>query len=145
MGAWPLPGGAQHVKLRKTPTRRATGPSVKTHRCRGTQHQVPLELQDPSMQHLHSILYRGSMAKGEPEEGAQPAQMLSSSRHWRRELSVLPAQSATPGILSPTPCTSLWPNRGRSGVMEGHFLTANGSAIKHHEEIDRLLSAVYFP
>ncbi|KAK1339047.1 hypothetical protein QTO34_019720, partial [Cnephaeus nilssonii] len=45
------------------------------------------------------------------------AQTLSSRRHWRRELSVLPAQSATPATPSPAPCASLWPNRGHSGVM----------------------------
>ncbi|KAK1345045.1 hypothetical protein QTO34_013750 [Cnephaeus nilssonii] len=44
-------------------------------------------------------------------------QTLSSRRHWRRELSVLLAQSATPATLSPAPCASCWPNRGRSGVM----------------------------
>ncbi|KAK1345235.1 hypothetical protein QTO34_013945 [Cnephaeus nilssonii] len=32
-------------------------------------------------------------------------------------LSVLLAQSATPATLSPAPCASCWPNRGRSGVM----------------------------
>ncbi|KAK1336624.1 hypothetical protein QTO34_002658 [Cnephaeus nilssonii] len=46
------------------------------------------------------------------------AQTLSSRRHWRHELSVLLAQSATPATLSPAPCASCWPNRGRSGVME---------------------------
>ncbi|KAK1339631.1 hypothetical protein QTO34_018185 [Cnephaeus nilssonii] len=30
------------------------------------------------------------------------------------------AQSATPATLSPAPCTSCWPNRGRSGVMMLH-------------------------
>ncbi|KAK1341951.1 hypothetical protein QTO34_016703 [Cnephaeus nilssonii] len=45
------------------------------------------------------------------------AQTLSSRCHWRRELSVLLAQSATPATLSPAPCASCWPNRGRSGVM----------------------------
>ncbi|KAK1334411.1 hypothetical protein QTO34_005416 [Cnephaeus nilssonii] len=44
-------------------------------------------------------------------------QTLSSRRHWRRELSVLLVQSATPATLSPAPCASCWPNRGRSGVM----------------------------
>ncbi|KAK1341254.1 hypothetical protein QTO34_017657 [Cnephaeus nilssonii] len=48
------------------------------------------------------------------------AQTLSSRRHWRRELSVLLAQSATPATLSPAPCASCWPNRGRSGVMSLH-------------------------
>ncbi|KAK1337252.1 hypothetical protein QTO34_001875 [Cnephaeus nilssonii] len=33
-------------------------------------------------------------------------------------LSVLLAQSATPATLSPAPCASCWPSRGRSGVME---------------------------
>ncbi|KAK1342186.1 hypothetical protein QTO34_016943 [Cnephaeus nilssonii] len=42
---------------------------------------------------------------------------LSSRRQWRRELSVLLAQSATPATLSPAPCASCCPNRGRSGVM----------------------------
>ncbi|KAK1334934.1 hypothetical protein QTO34_004506 [Cnephaeus nilssonii] len=37
-------------------------------------------------------------------------QTLSSRRQWRRELSVLLAQSATPATLSPTPCASCWPN-----------------------------------
>ncbi|KAK1332468.1 hypothetical protein QTO34_007147 [Cnephaeus nilssonii] len=46
------------------------------------------------------------------------AQTLSSRRHWRRELSVLLAQSATLATLSPAPCASCWPNRGRSGVMD---------------------------
>ncbi|KAK1341068.1 hypothetical protein QTO34_017469 [Cnephaeus nilssonii] len=45
-------------------------------------------------------------------------QTLSSCCHWRRELSVLPAQSATPATPSPAPCASLWPNCGRSGVMQ---------------------------
>ncbi|KAK1342088.1 hypothetical protein QTO34_016841 [Cnephaeus nilssonii] len=45
-------------------------------------------------------------------------QTLSSRRQRRRELSVLLAQSATPATLSPAPCVSCWPNRGRSGVME---------------------------
>ncbi|KAK1343701.1 hypothetical protein QTO34_014254 [Cnephaeus nilssonii] len=44
-------------------------------------------------------------------------QTLSSRCQWRRELSVLLAQSATPATLSPAPCASCWPNRGRSGVM----------------------------
>ncbi|KAK1342212.1 hypothetical protein QTO34_016970 [Cnephaeus nilssonii] len=44
-------------------------------------------------------------------------QTLSSRRQRRRELSVLLAQSATPATLSPAPCASCWPNRGRSGVM----------------------------
>ncbi|KAK1328076.1 hypothetical protein QTO34_012499, partial [Cnephaeus nilssonii] len=39
------------------------------------------------------------------------AQTLSSRRHWRRELSVLLAQSATPATLNPAPCASCWPNR----------------------------------
>ncbi|KAK1329712.1 hypothetical protein QTO34_009895 [Cnephaeus nilssonii] len=46
------------------------------------------------------------------------AQTLSSRRQWRCELSVLLAQSATPATLSPAPCASCWPNRGRSGVMQ---------------------------
>ncbi|KAK1339449.1 hypothetical protein QTO34_020132 [Cnephaeus nilssonii] len=41
-----------------------------------------------------------------------------------RELSVLLAQSATPATLSPAPCASCWPNRGRSGVMTLITLTA---------------------
>ncbi|KAK1340774.1 hypothetical protein QTO34_017168 [Cnephaeus nilssonii] len=41
------------------------------------------------------------------------AQTLSSRRH-----SVLLAHSATPATLSPAPCASCWPNRGRSGVMK---------------------------
>ncbi|KAK1329422.1 hypothetical protein QTO34_011608 [Cnephaeus nilssonii] len=45
------------------------------------------------------------------------AQMLSSRRRWRSELSVLLAQSATPATPSPAPCASLWPNPGRSRVM----------------------------
>ncbi|KAK1338261.1 hypothetical protein QTO34_001376 [Cnephaeus nilssonii] len=45
-------------------------------------------------------------------------------RHWRHELSVLLAQSATPATLSPAPCTSCWPNRGRSGVMPDKVLDA---------------------
>ncbi|KAK1339585.1 hypothetical protein QTO34_018138 [Cnephaeus nilssonii] len=45
-------------------------------------------------------------------------QTLSSRCQWRRELSVLLAQSATPATLSPAPCASCWPNRGRSGVMK---------------------------
>ncbi|KAK1339906.1 hypothetical protein QTO34_018466 [Cnephaeus nilssonii] len=44
-------------------------------------------------------------------------QTLSSRCQWRHELSVLLAQSATPATLSPAPCASCWPNRGRSGVM----------------------------
>ncbi|KAK1333082.1 hypothetical protein QTO34_006616 [Cnephaeus nilssonii] len=48
---------------------------------------------------------------------AAMVQTLSSRRHWPRELSVLLAQSATPATLSPAPCASCWPNRGRSGVM----------------------------
>ncbi|KAK1334532.1 hypothetical protein QTO34_005538 [Cnephaeus nilssonii] len=39
------------------------------------------------------------------------AQMLSSSRRWRRELSVPPAQSATPATPSPAPRAS-WPIAG---------------------------------
>ncbi|KAK1343675.1 hypothetical protein QTO34_014228 [Cnephaeus nilssonii] len=38
-------------------------------------------------------------------------QTLSSRRHWRRELRVLLAQSATRATLSPAPCASCWPNR----------------------------------
>ncbi|KAK1333670.1 hypothetical protein QTO34_006056 [Cnephaeus nilssonii] len=53
------------------------------------------------------------------------AQTLSSRRHWRRELSVLRAQSATPATLSPAPCASLWPNRGHSGVMHSHGADAD--------------------
>ncbi|KAK1340829.1 hypothetical protein QTO34_017223 [Cnephaeus nilssonii] len=45
-------------------------------------------------------------------------QTLSLRRQRRRELSVLLAQSATPATLSPAPCASCWPNRGRSGVMK---------------------------
>ncbi|KAK1344109.1 hypothetical protein QTO34_014668 [Cnephaeus nilssonii] len=57
-------------------------------------------------------------APGLPKaSGVAMAQTLSSRRHWRRELSVLLAQSATPATLSPAPCASCWPNRGRSGVM----------------------------
>ncbi|KAK1331346.1 hypothetical protein QTO34_009299 [Cnephaeus nilssonii] len=37
-------------------------------------------------------------------------QTLSSRRHWRHELSVLLAQSATRATLSPAPCASCWPN-----------------------------------
>ncbi|KAK1334248.1 LOW QUALITY PROTEIN: hypothetical protein QTO34_005250, partial [Cnephaeus nilssonii] len=48
---------------------------------------------------------------------AAMVQTLSSRRQRRRELSVLLAQSATPATLSPAPCASCWPNRGRSGVM----------------------------
>ncbi|KAK1340522.1 hypothetical protein QTO34_019092 [Cnephaeus nilssonii] len=50
------------------------------------------------------------------------AQTLSSPRQWRRELSVLLAQSATPATLSPAPCASCWPNRGRSGVMVTNYI-----------------------
>ncbi|KAK1334546.1 hypothetical protein QTO34_005553 [Cnephaeus nilssonii] len=46
------------------------------------------------------------------------AQTLSSRRHWRRELSILLAQSATPATPSPAPCAFLWSNRGRSEVMD---------------------------
>ncbi|KAK1342093.1 hypothetical protein QTO34_016846 [Cnephaeus nilssonii] len=46
-------------------------------------------------------------------------QTLSSRRHWRRELSVLLAQSATPATLSPAPCASCWPNRGDWLIREG--------------------------
>ncbi|KAK1338680.1 hypothetical protein QTO34_019337 [Cnephaeus nilssonii] len=49
--------------------------------------------------------------------GADAEQTLSSRPHWHRELSVLLAQSAIPATLSPAPCASRWPNRGRSGVM----------------------------
>ncbi|KAK1335917.1 hypothetical protein QTO34_003716 [Cnephaeus nilssonii] len=45
-------------------------------------------------------------------------QTLSSRLHWRRELSVPLAQSATLATPSPAPCASCWPNRGHSGVME---------------------------
>ncbi|KAK1334584.1 hypothetical protein QTO34_005591 [Cnephaeus nilssonii] len=48
-------------------------------------------------------------------------QTLSSRRQRRRELSVLLAQSATPATLSPAPCASCWPNRGRSGVMVPYY------------------------
>ncbi|KAK1332451.1 hypothetical protein QTO34_007128 [Cnephaeus nilssonii] len=41
-------------------------------------------------------------------------QTLSSSRRWRHELSVPPAQSATPATLSPTPPPRLLANRGHS-------------------------------
>ncbi|KAK1338273.1 hypothetical protein QTO34_001388 [Cnephaeus nilssonii] len=40
-------------------------------------------------------------------------------------LSVLLAQSATPATLSPAPCASCWPNRGRSGVMHPQPQLAN--------------------
>ncbi|KAK1345675.1 hypothetical protein QTO34_008139, partial [Cnephaeus nilssonii] len=60
-------------------------------------------------------------APGLPKaSGAAMAQMLSSRRQWRRELSILLAQSATPATLSPAPCASCWPNCGRSGVMGEH-------------------------
>ncbi|KAK1339027.1 hypothetical protein QTO34_019699 [Cnephaeus nilssonii] len=55
-------------------------------------------------------------------------QTLSSRRQWRRELSVLLAQSATRATLSPAPCASCWPNRGRSGVMDS-ILQAAASAV----------------
>ncbi|KAK1339649.1 hypothetical protein QTO34_018203 [Cnephaeus nilssonii] len=54
---------------------------------------------------------------------AAMVQTLSSRRQRRRELSVLLAQSATPATLSPAPCASCWPNRGRSGVMIEEQLT----------------------
>ncbi|KAK1335227.1 hypothetical protein QTO34_004811 [Cnephaeus nilssonii] len=63
-------------------------------------------------------------------------QALSSCHHWRRELSVPPAQSATLAILSPAPCTSRWPNRGRSGVMQPTLLR------QHVERHSGHLSAV---
>ncbi|KAK1343721.1 hypothetical protein QTO34_014274 [Cnephaeus nilssonii] len=63
----------------------------------------------------------GRLSAGAPglpkASGAAMTQTLSSRRQWRRELSVLLAQSATPATLSPAPCASCWPNRGRSGVM----------------------------
>ncbi|KAK1333007.1 hypothetical protein QTO34_006539 [Cnephaeus nilssonii] len=63
----------------------------------------------------------GRLSAGAPglpkASGTAVAQTLSSWRQWRRELSVLLAQSATPATLSPAPCPSCWPNRGRSGVM----------------------------
>ncbi|KAK1345180.1 hypothetical protein QTO34_013890 [Cnephaeus nilssonii] len=69
------------------------------------------------------------------------AQTLSSRRHWRRELSVPPAQSATP---SPAPCTTCWPNRGHSGVMEGpnslineeEFFDAVEAALDRQDKIE---------
>ncbi|KAK1344824.1 LOW QUALITY PROTEIN: hypothetical protein QTO34_013526 [Cnephaeus nilssonii] len=57
------------------------------------------------------------------------AQMLSSRRHWRRELSVLLAQSATPATLSPAPCASCWPNHGHSGVMVKYGLIPCSSSF----------------
>ncbi|KAK1333626.1 hypothetical protein QTO34_006011 [Cnephaeus nilssonii] len=63
----------------------------------------------------------GRLSAGAPglpkASGAAMTQTLSSRRQWCRELSVLLAQSATPATLSPAPCASCWPNRGRSGVM----------------------------
>ncbi|KAK1346573.1 hypothetical protein QTO34_000430 [Cnephaeus nilssonii] len=44
------------------------------------------------------------------------AQTLSSSRCWRRELSVPPAQSATPATPSPTPPRTSWPIVGIAKV-----------------------------
>ncbi|KAK1328995.1 hypothetical protein QTO34_011166 [Cnephaeus nilssonii] len=41
--------------------------------------------------------------------------MAQTLSHWRCELSVLLAQSATPATLSSAPCASCWPNRGCSG------------------------------
>ncbi|KAK1343850.1 hypothetical protein QTO34_014404 [Cnephaeus nilssonii] len=55
--------------------------------------------------------------------GTAMAQTLSLRCHWQRELSVLPDQSATPATPSPAPCASLWPNRGRSGVMLGLLIS----------------------
>ncbi|KAK1335744.1 hypothetical protein QTO34_003538 [Cnephaeus nilssonii] len=60
---------------------------------------------------------RPRMSEAFQKPPAAMAQTLSSWRQWRRELSVLLAQSATPATLSPAPCVSCWPNRGRSGVM----------------------------
>ncbi|KAK1333694.1 hypothetical protein QTO34_006080 [Cnephaeus nilssonii] len=63
----------------------------------------------------------GRLSAGAPglpkASGAAKTQTLSSRCHWRCELSVLLAQSATPATLSPAPCASCWPNRGHSGVM----------------------------
>ncbi|KAK1338225.1 hypothetical protein QTO34_001339 [Cnephaeus nilssonii] len=60
-------------------------------------------------------------------------QTLSSRRHWRRELSVLLAQSATRATLSPAPCASCWPNRGRSGVMHSHGAELSSSHLWRRE------------
>ncbi|KAK1345711.1 hypothetical protein QTO34_008175 [Cnephaeus nilssonii] len=51
-------------------------------------------------------------------------QTLSSRRQWRRELSVLLAQSATPATLSPAPCASCWPNREIEIIIKGEVTKA---------------------
>ncbi|KAK1337524.1 hypothetical protein QTO34_002155 [Cnephaeus nilssonii] len=67
-------------------------------------------------------------------------QTLSSRRHWLRELSVLLAQSATPATLSPAPCASCWPNRGRSGVMShaAHSFCAHGCSTNEWDICEEL-------
>ncbi|KAK1338201.1 LOW QUALITY PROTEIN: hypothetical protein QTO34_001315 [Cnephaeus nilssonii] len=61
---------------------------------------------------------------------AAMVQTLSSRRQRRRELSVLLAQSATPATLSPAPCASCWPNRGRSGVMSHPATTTIDQSLR---------------
>ncbi|KAK1339748.1 hypothetical protein QTO34_018304 [Cnephaeus nilssonii] len=74
-------------------------------------------------------------------------QTLSSRRQWRRELSVLLAQSATPATLSPAPCASCWPNRGRSGVMPLLLLSADTMVkvrVNRFGRIGRLITRATF-
>ncbi|KAK1342077.1 hypothetical protein QTO34_016830 [Cnephaeus nilssonii] len=68
-------------------------------------------------------------------------QTLSSRRQWRRELSVLLAQSATRATLSPAPCASCWPNRGRSGVMNGQQGTRLWLSQEEQQKIEKQCNA----
>ncbi|KAK1341485.1 hypothetical protein QTO34_017896 [Cnephaeus nilssonii] len=74
-------------------------------------------------------------------------QTLSSRRQRRRELSVLLAQSATPATLSPAPCASCWPNRGRSGVMGTGLVSpapcaTTDLAVERHKAWDSVANLV---
>ncbi|KAK1342020.1 hypothetical protein QTO34_016773 [Cnephaeus nilssonii] len=65
------------------------------------------------------------------------AQMLSSRRHWRCELSILPAQLAIPATPSPAPCASLWPNPPAQGADAAPPVTPK----VHPEELEAELEA----
>ncbi|KAK1344221.1 hypothetical protein QTO34_014786, partial [Cnephaeus nilssonii] len=89
------------------------GPSESLRRCRSFRKALRWSRQPARSPAL--AFDRGG--PGRLSTGAPGLPKASGSHGTDAELSVLLAQSATPATLSPAPCASCWPNRGRSGVM----------------------------
>ncbi|KAK1345525.1 LOW QUALITY PROTEIN: hypothetical protein QTO34_007983 [Cnephaeus nilssonii] len=115
----------------------------------------PVRLAAPQAFRKPPALRRLSKGLAPEQTGGQvPAAMvqtLSSRRLWRRELSVLLAQSATPATLSPAPCASCWPNHccGYSSQSQSKGFEGKESSVERrpqpHKKKKKIRMSPTFP